>query len=306
LNTTTTSPARFPSPGYGGQDQVFSRAFQILEEAVAQRAFPGAAVAITHAGNLVSLKAVGRFTYDESSPQVTVESIFDLASVTKVAATTSMAMILYERGLLDLDMPVAGVLPEFAGDDGRRQVVTLRMLLAHSSGLPAYEKLFLRATSRDELLRDAFSLPLKHAPATHAEYSDIGFILLGLALERISEESLDRFCQREVFGPLALLHTAFNPPSAWKPQIPPTADDQTFRKRIIQGEVQDENASVLGGVAGHAGLFSTASDIATFAHVLLNGGAPIIRREVLAVFTRREASPAGREAGQPFPDTPLR
>jgi CubicO group peptidase (beta-lactamase class C family) len=306
LNTTTTSAARFPSAQYGNQEQTFARAFQILEEAIAQKAFPGASVAITHAGKLVALKAVGRFTYEEISPPVTVDSIFDVASVTKVVATTSMAMILYERGLLDLDMPIAGVLPEFAGNDARRRDVTFHMLLAHSSGLPAYEKIFLRATSRDEFLRVAFSVPLKNAPGTHAEYSDIGFILLAIALERIAEESLDRFCQHELFGPIGLLHTAFNPPPAWKPVIPPTADDQVFRKRIIQGEVQDENASVLGGVAGHAGLFSTAADIATFVHVMLSGGAPVVRRETLAVFTRREPSPPGtsRALGWDAPSAP--
>jgi CubicO group peptidase (beta-lactamase class C family) len=306
LHTPTTSPARFPSAQYRNQEQTFARAFHILEEGVRQQAFPGASVAITYAGKLVALKALGHFTHAGSSPPVTVESIFDLASLTKVVATTSMAMILYERGLLDLEAPVAGVLPQFAGDDPRRHEVTFRMLLAHSSGLPAYEKLFLRAATRDQLLEEAILVPLKYPPGSSAEYSDIGFILLGLGLERIAEETLDRFCQREVFGPLALLHTAFNPPPAWQPLIPPTADDQAFRKRIIQGEVQDENASLLGGVAGHAGLFSTASDIATFANLVLNGGSPILRQETLAVFTRRETSPAGtsRAFGWDTPSSP--
>jgi CubicO group peptidase (beta-lactamase class C family) len=305
LNPITTSAARLPA-AYGNQDQTFARAFHILEEAVTQKAFPGASVAVTHKGKLIALKSVGRFTYEESSPLVTVDSIFDLASLTKVVATTSMAMILYERGLLDLDAPVAGVVPEFAGEDKRRSEVTFHMLLAHSSGLPAHEKIYLHATSKDEFLREAFAVPLKSDPGSHAEYSDIGFILLGVALERIAEESLDRFCQREVFGPLAMLHTAFNPPSAWKSQIPPTADDQTFRKRIIQGEVNDENASVMGGVAAHAGLFSTAQDIATFANVLLSGGSPIVRLETVALFTRREPSPPGtsRALGWDTPSAP--
>ena len=305
MTTTTTSPERFPAAQYGNQDQKFAGAFRILEEAAANKTFPGASVAITYEGKLVALKSVGRFTYEESSPTVTVDSVFDLASVTKVVATTSMAMILYERGLLDLEAPLAGVLPEFAGEDERRREITFHMLLAHSSGLPAYERLFQRASTTDELFREALSVPLKHAPGTHAEYSDIGFILLGKALERLAEEPLDRSCQRELFGPLGVLHTAFNPPAAWKPRIPPTADDKTFRKRIIQGEVQDENASVLGGVAGHAGLFSTAADIATFAHVLLSGGSPIIRRESLARFTRRESSPVGTSRALGW-DTPSR
>ena len=217
-----------------------------------------------------------------------------------------MTMILYERGLLDLETPVVGVLPEFRGEDPRREQVTFRQLLAHSSGLPAYEKLFLRAKTRDDLLREAFSVPLKHEPETRSEYSDIGFILLGIALERIAGESLDRFCQRETFGPLGMSQTTFNPPAAWKSRTVPTADDQTFRKRVIQCEVQDENASVLGGVAGHAGLFSTAGDIAIFANAMLNGGARIVRAQTLALFTKRQSSPTGtsRALGWDTPSAP--
>jgi len=306
LNTTTTSSTRFPSAQYGNQDQAFARAFQILDEAVTQRVFPGASVAITYAGKLVALKAVGHFTYEESSPQVTVDSIFDLASVTKVVATTSMAMILYERGLLDLDAPLVGVLPEFAAEDQLRRTVTFRMLLAHSSGLPGHEKFYVSAHHREELIGDALRVRLKSAPGTRVEYSDVGFIALGLALERMAEETLDAFCQREVFGPLGMLQTTFNPPAALKSRIPPTANDQTLRMRIIQGEVYDENASVMGGVAPHAGLFSTASDVATFAHALLNGGARIARPETVALFRRRETSPLGtsRALGWDTPSSP--
>jgi CubicO group peptidase (beta-lactamase class C family) len=272
---------------------VFAPAFEAINQAIADRAFPAASVAVTHRGSLVALKAFGRFTYEPDSSETTTATVFDLASVTKVVATTSMAMILYERGLLDLDLPVVAVAAEFASEDPRRDAVTLRMLLSHSSGLPAYEKLFLRARTRDELLSAAFATPVTANPGARAEYSDIGFIILGVALERIAEESLDRFCQQEVFGPLAMTHTAFNPPSAWRASIPPTADDQSFRHRIIQGEVQDENASVMGGVAGHAGIFASAEDLAILAHVMLAGGSPILRPDTLALFTRRESSPPG-------------
>jgi CubicO group peptidase (beta-lactamase class C family) len=310
LETNTTSTPRIPHASFEDQEKVFRAPFRVLEEAIENRAFPGASVAISQSGRLVALKALGRFTYDANSPPVGSGTVFDLASVSKVVATTSMAMILYERGLLDLEMPVVGVLPEFAGGsssgDHRRREVTFRMLLAHSSGLPAYEKLYLRATTKDDLVRVLLCVPLKNAPGTHAEYSDIGFILLGLALERIAEDTLDRFCQREVFGPLGMVHTAFSPPADWKPRIPPTANDKTFRKRIIRGEVQDENASVMGGVAGHAGVFSSAADVATFAHAMLNGGAPIVRPETLPVFTRRENFPAGtsRALGWDTPSAP--
>lgn len=288
------------------QDKVFSRAFAVLEDAIAARAFPCASVATTHAGKLVALKTLGRFTFDPTAPAATTRTIFDLASLSKVVATTTMAMILYERGLLDLEAPIIGTLPEFSSDNPRRKEVTFRMLLAHSSGLPAYEKLFLQAGSREALVREAFRVPLKYPPGTHAEYSDVGFILLGEALQRLSGESLDAFCQREIFGPLGMTSTSFNPRSDLRAQIPPTADDKIFRQRIIQGEVQDENASVMGGVAPHAGLFATAEDVATFADCILNGGQPILRRETVARFTKRESTPPGtsRALGWDTPSSP--
>jgi len=300
------TPACLPAPAYEQQDAVFATAFEIVRLAIADRTFPAASVAITHKGSLVGLKAFGRFTYEPNSPETSADSIFDLASLTKVIATTSMAMILYERGLLDLDLPVVAAVGEFAGEDPRRDAVTLRMLLAHSSGLPAYEKLFLRVKTRDELLSAAFATPLTANPGARTEYSDIGFIILEVALERIVEESLDRFSQHEIFGPLAMTQTAFNPPSAWRASIPPTANDQSFRNRVIQGEVQDENASVMGGVAPHAGLFASAGDLAIFAHVMLSGGRPILRPETVALFTRRESSPAGtsRALGWDTPSSP--
>jgi serine-type D-Ala-D-Ala carboxypeptidase len=302
------------------QDQQFSAAFSAAREAIANHTFSAACIAVTHAGKLVALKSFGKFVYEddlEGAPplsrfvqqgggfdsQVRPDTLFDLASVTKVIATTTMAMILYERGLLELEAPVSGTIPEFLTDDERRHAVTFRMLLAHSSGLPAYEKLFLKARSRDELLQAAFTTPLAADPGTRAEYSDIGFIVLGVALERIAGESLDGFCQREIFGPLGMAKTTFNPPQQLREKIPPTADERggrnsatahsTFRNRIVQGEVQDENACVLGGAAAHAGLFSTAEDVARFAQMMLAGGNPILRHETVALFTRREASPSG-------------
>ncbi len=288
------------------QDDRFRAAFELLEKAIAARAFPACSLAVTMGGELIAHKALGRFNYDPAPPAVTLESIFDLASVTKVVATTAMAMILYERGLLDLEAPVTAIVPEFASNDVRRQQVTLRMLLAHSSGLPAYEKLFLRTQTRDELLAAAFATELTADPGTRAEYSDIGFIILGIALERLADEHLDAFCQREIFGPLGMSHAAFNPPKTWRDRIVPTADDRSFRQRVIQGEVQDENASVLGGVAGHAGLFSTAEDVSAFAHAMLNGGRPILRPETIELFTRRGSSPAGtsRALGWDTPSSP--
>ena len=275
-------------------------------------------MAVTHAGSLIGLRAFGRFTFEPDSPAVTPETIYDLASVSKVVATTTMAALLYERGILDLEMPLVSVVSEFDSaypdTDPRRSEVTLRMLLAHSSGLPAYERVFLRAESRDALLAAAAAVPLVHDPGTHAEYSDVGFILLGFALERLADDSLDHFAQHEIFGPLGLVHTTFTPPHSWRSRIAPTADDRSFRYRVIQGEVQDENASVLGGVAGHAGVFSTAQDVAIFANAMMANammanalmkdpiaqgdfnravGRSLLRPETLALFTRRESVPEG-------------
>jgi CubicO group peptidase (beta-lactamase class C family) len=291
------------------QDQVFRRAFALLREAIRQQAFPAASVAITHHGRLIGLKSFGQFTYERDSPSVNQTMLFDLASLTKVVATTPMAMLLYERGLLDLEAPVSAIVPEFIHDaenDPRRREVTLRMLLSHSSGLPAYEKLYLKCRTRDELLHTAITMPLAANPATIAVYSDIGFMILGIALERLADESLDRFCQREIFAPLAMTSTTFNPPVEIRAQIPPTAHDQTFRNKIIQGEVQDENAYILGGVAPQAGLFSTGEDLAKFAHAMLNEGRPVFRPETVDLFARRESAPkaTSRALGWDTPSAP--
>ena len=256
----------------------------MLRDGVAKRAFPGAGAAVTVEDKVVALRGFGRLTYDDTTPEVTAETIFDVASLTKVIAATPMAMVLYERGVLDLDAPVAGILPEF-GDEGQRGSVTVRHLLAHTSGLPAYEKLFERARSREELVSAARDLPLASPPGERAEYSDIGFIVLGEILERLADETIDAFCAREIFGPLGLSRTGYRPPSEWREQIPPTEDDRSFRHRVLQGEVHDENASVMGGVSAHAGLFASAADLAKFALWMLSGGRPVVRPETVKLFT---------------------
>jgi len=189
-------------PAFANQDAQFSTAFAILENAITAHAFPAASVAGTQNRRLVALRAFGRFTGEASSPEAQPETIFDLASVSKVVATTTMAALLYEQGLLDLEMPLISIVAEFGQDDPRRDEVTLRMLLAHSSGLPAYEKLYLRAQSRDELLAAAVAVPLACNPGSHAEYSDIGFILLGLALERLADDTLDHCAQHRFLARL--------------------------------------------------------------------------------------------------------
>jgi serine-type D-Ala-D-Ala carboxypeptidase len=262
------------------QRERFASAYSVLESAVAERAFPGAAFGVLLDGKILALDGVGRFTYDPESPAITPMTVYDLASVTKVFATTAAAMLLYQRRQLDVDLLVGDVLPAFAiGAQVRsawhqeRRRITLRHLLAHTSGLPAYARLFETNRTPYSLLEACLSMPLEASPGTRAEYSDIGFILLGKAIEVITHVPLDAFCNREIFAPLALTATRYQPPPSWRTLIPPTVDDHTFRERIIQGEVHDENCFVLGGVSGHAGLFSNALDVLMYASQILRSGA---------------------------------
>jgi len=292
-------------PAFHQQESQFARAFGILRDGIAQRAFPGAALAVTYRGILIASQGFGRYTYEPSSHEVSPQTIFDLASVTKVVATTTMAMPLYERGSLDLEAPIVSLLPEF-GQGGDRRTVTVRMLLAHSSGLPAYVKLFETARTRDDMIRAACATPLVATPGMTADYSDIGFILLGEILERLAGESLAGFTQREIFKQRGMPYTCFTPLPSWINAIAPTEDDRTFRHRIIQGEVNDENAFVMGGVAGHAGLFASAPDIARFAEIFLRGGEYLLKPETIDLFTRRQDSPPGtsRALGWDTPSHP--
>ena len=285
------------------QDRRFSAAFHILEKAIASHAFPGASVAVLQGDALIAQRSFGHHTYDPNSPAVTAETVFDLASVSKVVATTTTAAILHERGKLALDDCVANLASRFGTSDLRRYDVTLRHLLTHTSGLPAYVRLFEHARSPEELIAAAYETPLETDPGVRTEYSDIGFIILGNIIEKIAGEPLDEFCQREIFDQLNLKRTRFCPPPGSRDHIAPTRDDRDFRKKIIQGEVNDENAWVMNGVAGHAGVFSTAADVAEFAHCWLRGGSPILKAETIAEFTCQQPGTA-RALGWDRPTLP--
>jgi CubicO group peptidase (beta-lactamase class C family) len=291
---------------FADQDARFERAFAVLEAGIRQAAFPGAAVAIVDGGRLVALKGCGNFTYEPKAPKVTPQTVYDLASLTKVLATTAACMILYERGAFLLEQKIVEVLPEFAGSDQRRARVTFHMLLAHSSGLPAYLRLFETAQNKADLVADALRIPLASDPGSRQEYSDIGFIVLGTALERITREPLEEFCEREIFAKLGLDFVTYRPPFAWLPLIPPTEDDRTFRHRRLRGEVHDENAWVMGGVAGHAGCFGDVEAVASFGQCTLNGGAPLFQRHTVELFTRRQSTPTdtSRALGWDTPSSP--
>jgi CubicO group peptidase (beta-lactamase class C family) len=255
----------------------FAAALRILEDASAARAFPGCAFGVLASDQIVLQGALGRFTYEENATTVAADTAYDVASLTKVVATTAAAMLLVQRGQLDLKTTLAELLPGFVvsrppGDLAR--TVALHHLLAHNSGLPGYVEFFRTATTPAALLQACLELPLQAPPGTRSEYSDPGFILLGKALEVLIGTDLASWTRREIFQPLAMASTEFCPSPATRPAIPPTEEDLTFRHRRIQGEVEDENASVLNGVAGHAGLFSNVPDLLRFARAILRSAKP--------------------------------
>jgi CubicO group peptidase (beta-lactamase class C family) len=250
----------------------FAPVYDVLNGAVAAHTFPGCAFGVFADGAVVLQDALGRFTYDDDARAVTATTVYDIASLTKVVATTAACMLLYQRGLLDLDIPLGELLPGFVvgrSSNERAHHVRLRHLLAHNGGLPGYVELFRTATTPAALLRACLQLPLEAEPGTRAEYSDPGFILLGKALEVLTGEDLAAFVRNEVFQPLGLVATGFAPSPDAQSLIPPTEEDTSFRHRRIQGEAQDENAWTLGGVAGHAGLFSNVPDLLSFASWIL-------------------------------------
>jgi CubicO group peptidase (beta-lactamase class C family) len=291
------------------QRSKFAAAYQVLEDGIEARAFPGCAFGVLAGGRTVLLDALGRFTYEDHVPLVAHHTIYDLASVTKVVATTAVAMRLCQSGRLDIDTPLGELLPEFIlGRDPaeRRRHVCLRHLLAHNSGLPGYVEFFRTALSPAKLMHACLALPLEAEPGTRAEYSDPGFILLGKAFEVLTRMRLANLVRHEVLYPLGLRSTEFRPPHGARPFIPPTEEDTTLRKRRIQGEVQDENAYVLKGVAGHAGLFSNVPDLLRFAGAILhagiqsaseprNDGAPFTS-EIIEEFARRQGPPGSSRA----------
>ncbi len=305
-------PLEFPS----NNDRTLHRARSILLDAIERRVFPGCAYGVWRAGAEIACEGLGRFTYaeDSASPKpetVKAETVYDLASLTKVVATTMMAMLLFQRGQLDLEMPLGELLPGFVvGRSGQQsrwaRAVTLRHLLAHNSGLPGYQPLFRQACNAAELLRACLTMPLEAEPGSRAEYSDHGFILLGKALEVLADKDLAAWTCREIYAPLAMRHTCFCPPASEHPRIPPTEIDSTLRHRVIQGEVQDEHAYCLQGVGGHAGLFSNVPDLLRFSAALFDSGKDgLLHRETLDLFSRRQ-QPAGssRALGWDTPSAP--
>jgi len=277
----------------------FEAVYKVLTDAIRARAFPGCAFGVLADGQVVLSDALGCFAYDEDTPIVKPHTVFDVASLTKVVSTTAVAMLLHQRGQLELDTPLGELLPGFiVGRDSARlaRQVTIRHLLAHNSGLPGYVEFFRSVATPADLYRACLELPIEAIPGTRSEYSDPGFILLGKALEILTSEELPEFARREIFEPLGMKSTRFSPTTEQRPLIPPTEIDNQLRQRRIQGEVQDENAYVLHGAAGHAGLFSNVADLLKFAGEVLTGSSPstlhnssgLFNRDTVETFAQRQ------------------
>lgn len=296
-----TAAALF-APSVAARPPRFAGAFDEIQSWVG-RAFPGAVVAIGVQGRLVALRNFGRMSSAPDAPPMPRDAIFDLASLTKVVGTTTAAELLYDRGLLDLDRPVVAYLPAFAAAPGHDRI-TVRHLLSHSSGLFTTDLLWQHSHNRQELLALIDHMPVAWIPGSHYQYRDENLILMGEIVERLSGKPLDRFLQDKAFGPLGMKDTGFNPPARRMGRIAPTEQDDVFRHRLIRGEVHDENAYVLGGVAGHAGLFSTARDLAKLAELYLRDGRGLLKPSTIAAFTTRQAEPPGtsRALGWDMPD----
>lgn len=241
---------------------------RILQAGVRDSAFPGAvAVVGTRDGAAVMVRA-GRLDWRASRPPDD-RTLWDLASLTKVVGLTSAMMVLVEEGRVALDAPVQQYLPEWQGPG--KAGVTVRHLLTHSSGLPAWRPLYKEADDPASALALAVHTPLDTAPGVRMVYSDLGAILLGLVVERASGRPFEQFLHERVFGPLGMKETRFRPPAALRERIAPTEIDP-WRQRHLRGEVHDENAFALGGVSAHAGLFSSARDLVRLARLYLNDG----------------------------------
>jgi CubicO group peptidase (beta-lactamase class C family) len=270
----------------------FDAARAVIERAVADGAFPAAVIEVGTAHQPLWRQAFGRLSFASDAPPTEDDTIFDLASLTKVLATAPLVMRLVERGVLGLDDLVSAHVPRWRDREGAASV-TVRDLLAHCSGLPAHESFFRHASGREGFEPAICAAPLEYVPRTTSVYSDLGFMLLGFILENTAPLPLQFDTLRQQMGGLQDLQ--FHPPKAWLTRTAPTRDDE-WRGRLLVGEVDDNNASALGGAAGHSGLFGTAGSVGECArHVLqiLAGRSGAFRRDTLLTFVTRRADVPG-------------
>ncbi|MGQ0648568.1 MAG: serine hydrolase domain-containing protein [Gemmatimonadaceae bacterium] len=286
--TTDRLPVR-PPQEVGMSAERLANIDRVVRRGLSAGGYPGAAVVIGRRGAAAFQRGYGRLGWTAGSPSVSAEAtIYDLASLTKVVGTTTAVMLLYDEGLLSLDAPVVSFLPSFGG--GAKDRVTVRQLLTHRSGLPAGKQLWRMALNKDQARQIVLESQLVCNPGDCFIYSDLGADVLGWVVEAVAGKPLDHLLMERVFGPLGMTDTRFNPAVALQSRIAPT-EVSPPRGYPLRGEVHDENAFALGGIAGHAGLFSTAADLAVFAEMMLNGGVydgvRIVSDSTVARFTAR-------------------
>jgi CubicO group peptidase (beta-lactamase class C family) len=271
---------------------------KVVSRAIKAGGFPGGSVVIGRRGASVFEHGFGSLSWSNKTPVVASRTIYDLASLTKVVATTTAIMILYDEGKVGLDDPVSRFIPAFSG--GAKDDITIRQLLEHRSGLPAGRELWRIALTPDEARQAIIASPLECNPGRCYIYSDLGPDLLGFVVEAAAGQKFDAFMQQRLFEPLGMQDTHFRPHWTLRDRIAPT-ELTPPRGYPLRGEVHDENAFVMGGVAGHAGLFSTATDLAVFAQMMLNrgeiNGVRIVADSTVALFTENTASRGSRALG---------
>lgn len=291
---------RMDDPFYAGfSSRKLDRLDSLVQASIRDSAFSAAQLVVIRDGIMAYNKAFGSYTYDAESRSIDESTLFDLASLTKVVATTSAVMKLVDGKRLKLSDRVGDYLQEFS--TGNKGKVTIRHLLDHSSGLPPFRKLWGETTDPEQARKLVLEAGLVALPGDTTIYSDLGMVVLGFVVEKISGRSLDSYVRQEFFEPLEMVSTTFRPSQAIWTQTAPTEIDSVWRKAIVQGSVHDENAAVLGGVAGHAGLFSTASDLAIYMQMILNkgtyGGIRFLSDSTVSLFTRRQGTSSTRALG---------
>ncbi|HMI55421.1 MAG TPA: serine hydrolase, partial [Gemmatimonadaceae bacterium] len=278
---------------------------KIVKTAIEEAAAPGVAIAVGRNGHIAYMKGYGYIDWNQpGSPAVDTNTLFDLASLTKVVATTTLAMIMEQAGQLDINRTVVSYLPEFNSPE--KAQITVKQLLTHSGGLEAGASIYGTARGREQYLYQINARPLQYTPGTNMIYSDWDMILLQLVMERITGKTLDVLTAEKIFRPLGMIDTQFQPPFTLRSRIAPTQVDDA-RGGLLWGTVHDENAWAMGGVAGHAGLYSTAKDLALFSMMILNGGegangVRIVKPPTIARWTARQGKESTRTLGWDSPE----
>ena len=295
-------------------NSTFAEAETVLAEHIEAGTTPAAAAAVVHSDDVIWTCTSGRHTYDEDARPARVDDLFDLASLTKVVATATLCGMMIDEGTLDIDRPVQAVIPEFAGDG--KEIITPRQLLSHSSGMPAHVHLYKTLRGRERIVEAAIGLDLEYAPGTASVYSDMGYLVLGEMIERVCGNRMDVLFRERV-----TLAESMYTPDVGQERIVPTEIDGTMRHCLVHGVVHDENAWAMGGVAPHAGLFSTVGDLGQFCRMWLQGGmldgVRMLSEETVKLLMTREGgvvdstwalgwdtvSPGGSTSGRYFSST---